>query len=674
MPIPSFDRFIPPLLNLLAGAPGEVRVVDAYERLAAWAGLTEVERAELLPSGRQQAYKNRILWAQHRLKHAGLSQSPRRGVWSITARGAELAARFPNLPDSEVRQLVAQAEGRASDDDLEPLELAQPWLTAVQALADVATRDTLEIQGVPVELPKTNARGRDRVRDWQRRILPDLIPDSVNADAPERTPFRLLFSLTSAQKTALSIEDAFKGELAPLEGMFRAETTTKQKKMTLAFHVLAVRAAPKSESDAKGYTERTLMLLCRKPDGALDVELLRELIEQFRRPSSDLDLAQRTLLDRLVPGWTPDQEPTFVLPEAALEPEVPFDAKAARLFQEDVRSLLDAALPPADFFQQLNLLLTLHLGLYQARVAALLNPQMEFLYREMASPAPRNREDLDDFLNRYTGDVHPFDDSVACRAPDPERRPVNLQTPARMSFEALSTSLAVFHFNVLLLVQLRRIGETWFAHAWDLLDRWRMGTLDPDIMRALAAKVRGPKELMEEMDADPAFSTFMHRSLEAFAVRFVYNQLNEPEQEDAFKEIQSSPSGLHALRRMYERYNIQNSRNRANSRAYRQGVQTMSSLLRQGPRGLLQGRPRVGPFFEVGAGVLPLLLRVTVGTHEKVPVTRLWKRLSDYGLRFDVDERERLLARLRSMGVYERYSDAGEASYVRNLMTSARPE
>jgi hypothetical protein len=552
------------------------------------------------------------------------------------------------------------------------MSIDRAWFDKLRAMSDLPERDTLDIDGVEIELPKANARGRDRLRDWQRRILTDLIPDSVNADAPERTPFRLLYALTTGQSTRVSMDEAFAGELGPLEEVFRAQTVTGQKKMTLAFHVLAVKAANKKESEAKGFTERTLILLCRKEDGALDVDLLRELVEQFRRSPSELDLAQRTLLDKLHEGWTPKHEPTFDLPDLARVPEVPFDPSATSLFREDLRSLLGAQLPPTDFFQMLNLLLIVHLGLYQPRVATLLNPQMESLFREMERPNERNLRDLDSDLRRFAH-AHPFHRMLACRAPDPDLRAITLHTPARVSFEELGTAMSVFHFNVLLLVQLRRLGEAWFAHRWDRLEEWRLGKLDPSIARELAARVKGPREFLEHMGEDPAYVAYLHKALLALAVRFVYHQITETDRNEALEELAGAPSALHGLRRLYERYNIQTSPNRANSRAYKQGIGVVSSMLRQGQYGLIQSRGRVGAYFEMGVGLLPLFLLLAVGPgREKVPVDRFWARLASYGLDFDAEEQEQLLARLRSMGVYERYSDAGEAAYVRNLLTTTK--
>jgi hypothetical protein len=235
----------------------------------------------------------------------------------------------------------------------------------------------------------------------------------------------------------------------------------------------------------------------------------------------------------------------------------------------------------------------------------------------------------------------------------------------------MAQELNHLHFHLLVLGQVRRLAEGWLAHRWGIGREWLQDQLNPDQVRDLAVAVRTPLDLVRRMVDDPDFTTFLHRALTALAVRFVHNQLGESTQTEAFAEIRAAESPLHALQRMYRRYNHQSVSSKSSSRAYRQGVQVVSSLLKQGEQyGLLQSRPRVGPFFEVGPGMLPLLILLAVGAdRDKVPVKRLWERLAAYGLSFDPEEQERLLARLRAMGVYERYSDAGEAAYVRNLMT-----
>ena len=67
------------------------------------------------------------------------------------------------------------------------MAIDQAWVTELRAMKDLETRDTLKINDVEIVLPKKSARGKELIRDWQRRLLPDIIPDSVNADAPDVT-------------------------------------------------------------------------------------------------------------------------------------------------------------------------------------------------------------------------------------------------------------------------------------------------------------------------------------------------------------------------------------------------------------------------------------------------------------------------------------------------------
>lgn len=541
------------------------------------------------------------------------------------------------------------------------------WLATVRAIPDLAQRDTFEVKGVEIELPIPTARGRQRIRDWQRRVLPDIIPDSVNADASERTPFRLLFALTTSIGTKRSMDDVFAGELGPMADLFRFQASGKRK-VTLAFHALAVRAA-KGESDSKGFTERTVLLLCRDEHGVLDKVLVERFIEQFRRDPKKLDLAQRTLLEAIEPGWTPAQEPTLNI-DKSLPPDVPFDPSAARLFREDLACLLDAELPSADFFLQLNLLLRIHLGLYQPRIAHLLNPQMEILERDFVQAIPEHVEELEGF-GRKAAERHPFTGWIPCRSPDAgAMRPITLHSPSRRVWDALTIELAKFHFNVLVLAQLRRLTEAYLANRWDMVNVLKNRDANVDGIRQIEEASRTPLQLLQRLHDDPDFRTYLEQALTVLTVRFVHHQIAETDHTEAFAAIERCKSSLHALRHMYERYNNQSARTATNSRAHRQGLQVTASLLRHGQDGLVGSRPRVGNFFELGTGLLPLLILLAVGSqNEKIPVDHFWARLERYGLRFDREERNLFLERLRSMGVYERYSDAGEAAYIRNLMS-----
>ena len=84
--IPDYQSVMLPLLNY-AGDKEEHHIRDAIEGLADEFKLTEEERKELLPSGLQAIFNNRVGWANTYLKKAGLLESTRRGYFRISDKG-----------------------------------------------------------------------------------------------------------------------------------------------------------------------------------------------------------------------------------------------------------------------------------------------------------------------------------------------------------------------------------------------------------------------------------------------------------------------------------------------------------------------------------------------------------------------------------------------------------
>jgi restriction system protein len=107
MSVPTYDEFIEPLLRYLAEHPDGADINDAYEALANRLKLTAEDRGELLPSRAQAVYRNRIGWAHDRLKRAGLSASPRRGIWRLTNEGATFAAKNKMLSEDAVEKIAS---------------------------------------------------------------------------------------------------------------------------------------------------------------------------------------------------------------------------------------------------------------------------------------------------------------------------------------------------------------------------------------------------------------------------------------------------------------------------------------------------------------------------------------------------------------------------------------
>ena len=87
---------------LKVAAEGETRVPLAASRVADQLGLTEDEREELLPSGRQRILHNRIHWAKFYMTKAGLIESPGRGRFAASEAGRTLLAATPPTVDVEL--------------------------------------------------------------------------------------------------------------------------------------------------------------------------------------------------------------------------------------------------------------------------------------------------------------------------------------------------------------------------------------------------------------------------------------------------------------------------------------------------------------------------------------------------------------------------------------------
>lgn len=78
--IPDYQTLMRPVLE--SAATGEARISDVVDIAANKFGLTPEERAELLPSGKQTRFANRVNWAKSYLrKTSGLTRVDR--TWPL---------------------------------------------------------------------------------------------------------------------------------------------------------------------------------------------------------------------------------------------------------------------------------------------------------------------------------------------------------------------------------------------------------------------------------------------------------------------------------------------------------------------------------------------------------------------------------------------------------------
>lgn len=137
MAIPDYQACMLPLLKFYSDGQ-EHLFREAAEALAKGLKLSEEERREMLPSGLQQVFINRVGWARTYLKKAGLIESPKRGVNKITSRGLDVLKQKPQKIDvlflSQFREFAdfrslrhsreeveseVEADGRTPDESLD---------------------------------------------------------------------------------------------------------------------------------------------------------------------------------------------------------------------------------------------------------------------------------------------------------------------------------------------------------------------------------------------------------------------------------------------------------------------------------------------------------------------------------------------------------------------------
>jgi len=98
MNIPDFQTVMLPIMEIAADS-NIYPMRDLVNKLIDKYGLSDEEKKELLPSGKQTVFENRIGWAKTHLKKAGLLVYPKRGCIKITERGLSLLNNKPEKID-----------------------------------------------------------------------------------------------------------------------------------------------------------------------------------------------------------------------------------------------------------------------------------------------------------------------------------------------------------------------------------------------------------------------------------------------------------------------------------------------------------------------------------------------------------------------------------------------
>jgi restriction system protein len=134
MSIPDYQALMTPLLKEVSDGR-EHSFPSIVDALAAEFKLSESERRDLLPSGGQFVFNNRVGWARTYMKKAGLLSAPKRGVVQITDRGLRVLRNnkpvnnktlrgFPEFVEFQSKSTDAKesAETATASEQLDPRE------------------------------------------------------------------------------------------------------------------------------------------------------------------------------------------------------------------------------------------------------------------------------------------------------------------------------------------------------------------------------------------------------------------------------------------------------------------------------------------------------------------------------------------------------------------------
>ena len=137
----KYDELTKPMLETVKN--GEIyKIKDITIMLAQQLNLSSTDLAEMLPSGRQTVFKNRVGWAKTYLSKAGLIESPARATIRITDVGKKVVNENPDKIDTKYLEQFpsfvnfTSASGQTDSDNSAPANPQPSALTPDDQLED----------------------------------------------------------------------------------------------------------------------------------------------------------------------------------------------------------------------------------------------------------------------------------------------------------------------------------------------------------------------------------------------------------------------------------------------------------------------------------------------------------------------------------------------------------
>ncbi|MET8786170.1 hypothetical protein [Streptomyces sp. NPDC004589] len=313
-------------------------------------------------------------------------------------------------------------------------------------------------------------------------------------------------------------------------------------------------------------------------------------------------------------------------------------------FQNDLRTLLATELPRPDFVRWVTVLISLHTSVLMYRVAVV---QAARLDRAVAAahelPAPGTAyecEGLEDC---------PLAGQLMFRTGTGGYRPVSRR-------DACHTSWQKVDGKYLLSLPATLVTANLAARVWESLGG---PTAHRPDLEQLADRLACDADLRRHFNAGTAAVAVLHHHAHWAQTTMRTKGMPAPTLDELRQaaDIGGSRIGLLALREDVTRLRRSDLR--------KQSRDVVNQLMLHQMGGLLSRNGTSMTFYEVDEDLLTLLVRL-ICRDEPVAFESFLSGLAEYGLQpQDAPEHERLTQSLERLGLLVRYSDAGEATYVR---------
>ncbi|MFD6568306.1 DNA phosphorothioation-dependent restriction protein DptG [Micromonospora profundi] len=508
-----------------------------------------------------------------------------------------------------------------------------------------------ELLGIHGLLP-TVPHGDDRDKLlW--RIIAEAAPDPGAALLPDgelnnRLHERLALTPEASEAVATALKERFfnRGRLLPVHAS-----------LPLNYEHTRWNARAK-KYEATGYTMFNggilPFLLWNSKTGAPNTSLIQSLLDAVAADDELTSLDHRFLGIALQGALRPHAKPEAAeLVNAYQEPFAtafasvggPFCEPSLALFERDLQTVLATELPRPERARWLSLVISLHLCIRLYRMAVALGSELDLAVAassQLDAPAGiractcsgRNVEQLQQC---------PLASAIRFRTGTGRFRPVRVDDGCHSSYREVDR-------RRLLDMPATLVTRTLAARAWAALEP-EQGAGRRGIAGLSQALIGNPKLRREHGAACAAIAVLHHDAWRD-------GKATREELERVGRTGPARP-GLHALRE-----DVRLMRGRS---LRRQSTDVVNQLMLGSSVGSGSLISRNGPsfgFFEVDEELLLLLVRLVCRDRE-LPVDDFFRELRAYGLApQDEAEREDLTSTLERLGLLERYSDAGEASFV----------